>query len=190
MANLNVARILSDAQNTDSEASADAKQILTAYGVTDAEIASYGVDPTSDAALTDKILQAYAASNAETPKTAPSKPFEELPAFDSSKPFEDYQEPKTNSAGKKEPLPTDLTGWVEKKPDLIASVIVIISTAVAAWLVHKIGMLLVGIVDDFGWRETHFRKLVMLLVQLVIVTVLVFGIILALIAFHKLLQQI
>lgn len=39
-------------------------------------------------------------------------------------------------------------------------------TSFLTWLAHKIGMLFVGIVDDVGWKETHFRKLVLLLVRL------------------------
>lgn len=46
-----------------------------------------------------------------------------------------------------------------------------IGTGFITWLAHTIGMLLVGIVDDVGWKETHFRKLILLLVQLCVAAV-------------------
>lgn len=48
-------------------------------------------------------------------------------------------------------------------------------TFFVACLSHKIGMLLVGIVDDIGWKETHFRKLVLLLVRLVVCVIIFCG---------------
>lgn len=50
-------------------------------------------------------------------------------------------------------------------------------TGFLTWLAHTIGILLVGIVDDVGWKKTNFRKLILLLVRLCVAAIIGCGII-------------